>query len=143
MNAVTKLPSILPIIVAVWLGFFGRYSGDYGWARWALPAMLLYLALSFGFGIPFKSKRAYKQRKDLQRPCSFSIGSTGLYISSEGLAGTKPWTDYLKWKEGKTLFLVYLSDNLYQVIPKRFFASESDLNAFREVLSQEIPRREA
>jgi YcxB-like protein len=134
---------VLLALLAVWLSFFGAHAESSGWAKWVLPSALLYLALAFGVGIPYKARRAYKQRKDLQRQCSFSWSNAGLYFSTEGMAGTKPWADYLKWKEGGEVILLYLSDNLYQAIPKRFFASESDLLEFREFLSQQVPRREA
>ena len=50
--------------------------------------------------------------------------------------------DRLSQVEGRTsAFLLYMSDNLYQVVPKRFFASDSDLRAFRELVGKRIARR--
>jgi hypothetical protein len=66
------------------------------------------------------------------------VSEAGLHFSTEGMAGTKPWTDYLRWKEGKDVILIYMSDDLYQMMPKRFFASDADLQAFREYLSQRV-----
>lgn len=134
---------MLLALVAVYLAFFGRPPESPGWSRWILVAALSCLVLMFGFGIPYISRRTYRQRKDLQRPCSFSPSDSGLCFSTEGASGIKPWTDYLKWKEGRDIFLLYLSDNLYQMIPKRFFESEDDLKAFREVIGKNIPRRAA
>jgi hypothetical protein len=134
---------ILLSLVAVYLAFFGQYSAHPGWSRWILVAALLYLALALGLGIPYRSHRTYQQRKDLQRPCSFSPSDSGLLFSTEGASGTKPWSDYLKWKEGRDTILLYMSDNLYQMIPKRFFASEKDLEMFRELLHQKFQRHVA
>jgi hypothetical protein len=116
---------------------------DARWVAWFLPLTFLYIVLAYGFGIPYKARRAYKQRKDLQRPISFTATESGLSFATEGSSGVKPWADFHKWKEGKSTLLLYLSDNLYQAVPKRFFASERELDAFREVVSQRIARRVA
>jgi len=79
----------------------------------------------------------------LQRPCTFYAQEEGLQFSTEGISGTKAWSDYVKWKEGGSGFLIYMSDNLYQVVPKRFLGSESDVNAFRELLRSKVARRDA
>jgi hypothetical protein len=34
-----------------------------------------------------------------------------------------------------------MSDNVYQVIPKRFLQSEDDARAFREIFERKIARR--
>lgn len=128
-------------LLSSWMLFFTSIARGAEWTRWVIPGGLLYLGLTFGVGIPYKCRRAYKQRKDLQRLCNYSASDAGLAFSSEGVAGTKPWTDYLKWKEGSKVFLIYMSDQLYQVMPKRFFSSESDVDAFRELLSRKIQRR--
>lgn len=52
----------------------------------------------------------------------------------------KPWSDYLRWKEGGKCFLLYMSDNLFQIVPKRFFHSDSDIDTFREMLTMRIGR---
>jgi MFS family permease len=125
---------------AIWAAFFGRFTNHQAWQGWAFVGVLVYLIAAFGVGIPYKCRRAYRQRKDLQRECSFAATDQGVGFSSDAMSGTKPWADYLKWKEGKRLFLLYMSDNLYQVIPKRFFASESEVDSFRETLRANISR---
>jgi hypothetical protein len=114
-----------------------------GWGRWAFLTLVVYVIASFGIGIPYRSRRSYKQRKDLQRECTFDPSESGLGFRAENVQAVKPWSDYLKWKEGRSLFLIYMSDNLYQVIPKRFFASEGEVGAFRELVKAKVARYEA
>ena len=90
------------------------------------------------FIVPYKCRRAYAQRKDLQRECTFLPSEEGLAFKSADTEGEKRWSDYLKWKEGKSVFLLYMSDNLYQLVPKRFFASEADIERFRDILTRKI-----
>jgi len=136
------------ILLALALGltsitFVNGNPHEAGWERWVVPGFLLYFALAFGVGIPYKCRRAYQQRKDLQRPCTFCAQEEGLQFSTEGISGTKAWSDYVKWKEGRSSFLIYMSDNLYQVMPKRFLGSDTEVGAFRELLQRKVARREA
>jgi hypothetical protein len=137
---------IILVALGVGLALVMLVSGnpqETNWATFIVPGVLLYFALIFGLGIPYKCRRAFSQRKDLQRPCTFHTEEKGLRFSTEGISGTKAWSDYFKWKEGKNCFLIYMSDNMYQVIPKRFLESESEVRTFREILQRNVARREA
>ncbi len=100
-------------------------------------------AITVLFWVPYKCRRAYEQRKDLHRECTFTPSDEGLSFKSVDVEGKKAWSDYLKWKEGKSVFLLYMSDNLYQLVPKRFFATGADIDAFRDTLSRRVKRSEA
>jgi len=91
-------------------------------------------ALAFGVQVPYRGRKTYRQRKDLQRECSFLADGSRLILTTEGAVIETLWSDYLKWKEGKAGFLLYMSDNMYRPIPKRFFASEADIAKFREMV---------
>lgn len=132
---------VLILLWAAWAEFYGPRAQPDGWMRWIIPGGALYFAFALGVLLPIKSRRTYEQRKDLQRPCSFTASDAGLLFSAEGVAGLKPWSDYLKWKEGDATLLLYMSDNMYQIIPKRFFTSTADLDAFRAMVSQKIANR--
>jgi hypothetical protein len=45
-----------------------------------------------------------------------------------------PWADYRKWTENGELFLLYQSDRLFQMMPKRAFASAEDMRELRDFL---------
>lgn len=133
---------LIPVLLwATWMEFYGPRAEAGGWMRWIIPGAALYIAFVLGILLPRKSRRVYEQRKDLQRPCSFSASDAGLLSSAEGVTGLKPWSDYLKWKESDSTLLLYMSDHMYQIIPKRFFASAADLDAFRSVVGQKIANR--
>jgi hypothetical protein len=127
---------------ALWLAFFGNGFDEPGWVRWAMLSVAVYSVLFFIFGIPYRVRRTYRQRKDLQRPCTYLPSEKGLGFETEGAQGTKAWSDYLKWKEGRSVFLLYMSDQMFHVIPKRFFSSVDELNAFRELLAERVAPRE-
>ena len=48
--------------------------------------------------------------------------------------------DIVKWREGKTSFLLYPSPRSFIVIPKRFFQNSADVDALRDILKAKIAR---
>lgn len=47
------------------------------------------------------------------------------------------WTDFLKYKVGKKMVLVYHSDALFQMFPKRWF-SEDEWQKFLDILREAL-----
>jgi hypothetical protein len=47
----------------------------------------------------------------------------------------------LKWKGDKRIFLLYESDVMYVMIPTRAFTSDEDIEWFRGLLSERVPKK--
>src|SRR5262249_856185 len=107
--AVVGILIIAAFFWSLWYAFFGAWSAELGWTRGVLLGALVYFVAFFGIALPLRIRRTYRQRKDLQRPCMFVPSESGLRVETEGVEGVKPWSDYLKWKEGKSTFLLYMS----------------------------------
>ena len=104
---------------------------------WLLAVPIALLAGS-AMWVPYRSVRSYRQRKNMQRELRIATSDRGLLGESETGHINAPWTDYLKWKEGDKVFLLYIADDAFQIIPKRFFQSETDVGLFRELLKAKI-----
>jgi hypothetical protein len=50
------------------------------------------------------------------------------------------WTGYSTVLEGETLFLLVYGKWLYVAIPKRVFASDEEIEGFRQMLERKIGR---
>ena len=120
--------------------FLGPFASDLPWAKWLYLASLAYFPILFAVVIPYRTRRSFRQRKDLHRESSFCASEDGVHVQSGDIQGLKPWSDYLKWKEGDKAFLLFMSDNMYQVVPKRFFDPESEVGGFRALLEKHVPR---
>jgi hypothetical protein len=129
---------VIVTMAALWLSFFGSYSNQAQTARWALLAFLGYLVFHWAFVLPNKWKRIYRQQKSLRMPYKLEISEEGISGKTENMQGTNPWSDYVRWKEGNGVFLLYWSDSLFQVIPLRFFATEEHIEAFRGLLREKV-----
>ena len=128
------LAIVVLFLVALWDNFTRGHRGDPGWQLYLALGASIYFALLFGLWLPYRIRRTFSQRKDLQRDCSFVATPEGLRFASEGVDGIKPWGDYLKWREGRSVLLLYISDGQYQLLPKRFFESDEALSGFRTLL---------
>jgi hypothetical protein len=49
-----------------------------------------------------------------------------------------PWNDVLKWRSNEKLVLVYPAANLFYLIPRHFFQSESDYCEFLALLNSKL-----
>jgi len=131
---------VVLLALAVWVIlriFLTSYHHPYSTGDWIFVTALSYLSLLPIFGW-YRSRKTYSQRKDLHREISFSVNENGLEVRSENAHAIKAWSDFHKWKEGKTMFLLYLSDNMFQLVPKHFFENETAVASFRAVLQAKI-----
>src|ERR1700754_1842440 len=125
-------------VLAMADSFLGRHPSLTSPMNWILPGALGYMAFSVFILIPRNVRRSYSQRKDLHHEISMVITNAGIESHTERGNSMKPWSDYLKWKEGKSVFLLYLSDQMFQMVPKRFFAAHEDIDVFRGMVRQSI-----
>jgi YcxB-like protein len=129
---------VLLLVLCAWALWYSFSVPALSTNAWFLVGCVVFLILLFALWLPYKSIRSYRQRKNLQRETYFVASDNGLMGQNENGYMTTPWGDYLKWKEGRGGFLLYVSDELFQVIPKRFFQSESETAAFREMLRAKV-----
>ena len=97
----------------------------------------LYLLMYFRVLIPLRAKKIFKQQKTLHDPFETEI-------SIEGIATTHPrgnfkmaWKDFHKYKVGRDLILVYQSDAIFHMFPKRWF-SDSEYAEFQQYLKEAL-----
>jgi len=108
---------------------------------WKLAGTVLLLIAGVGVVMPYLAVRDFRQRKDLQREMKMTPSGDGLKIETANGSMTRPWSDYLGWREGRRGFKLYISTSASQYIPKRFFEAECDIDAFRQLLSSHIAER--
>ena len=80
------------------------------------------------------AKRRYRQQRGLQRPYTVSWTSDAITFASEQGASTIPWADFHNLRETDNLFLLFLSDANFLIVPKRAFPDALLLDAFRDVV---------
>lgn len=106
-------------------------------------AVVAFLIIEYFIRLPYRARRIYRQQKLLQITRTIRINPDSLETKSELGSSTVPWNMFAHWKENKKLILVYQSDVLFHMFPKRVFTSESDYNEFRNILTKHLgkPKR--
>jgi hypothetical protein len=131
---------ILLLAAAVWALWFSFSLPNLRSNGWLLIGSLALVA-AFGLWLPYRTVRTYRQRRGMQRQLRMTPSESGLLAENETGKATVPWSDFIKWKEGNGAFLLYVSDDMFHIVPKHFFQSEADVGAFREILAAKVGKR--
>lgn len=129
-------------ISAVTLGIFGLVALVAGSTNIAAV-----FALCVGLGVsiaenffsyvqlPRRIRRIHAQRKDLRTQFIYSWDDQHIYINAEDATTSTrtPWNHYMKVKENKHMFLLYRSDDLFEILPKAWFPNAEQIDEFRRL----------
>jgi YcxB-like protein len=121
-----------------WVLLFGEMADYLGPRRWLVLGWIVFLALwliSFG---PRKWRQNYEQRKDFHGGVTLNASEAGIESRTSLGHAISPWSHFRKWKKGKDVFLLYFSNSMFLLIPKRFFQSDDSINEFRALLSSKV-----
>lgn len=112
-------------------------SGAITWTPFAILGGLAYFAIIYGVILPLRIKKIYRQQKSLQEPYESELtDKTYASVSVHG-AATMPWNMFHKYKMNKDTILVYQSDAIYHIFPKRWFTEEQFAD-FQEILHRHL-----
>jgi hypothetical protein len=91
--------------------------------------------------IATRARRVFQQQKALQRPYRVSWSVQGVTIASdEGLTSTD-WCDFHRYIEREDQFLLFLSDALFLMFPKRAFPNTDSSRQFGELVRARVASR--
>ncbi|MGC1376765.1 MAG: YcxB family protein [Anaerolineales bacterium] len=103
-----------------------------------LPALglpIVFLLYRYVF-LPRQIKKLFTQQKELSLPFELEITETGLLTSNELGNSTRPWGNFAKWKENEKLLLLYHSDIMFSIIPKRIFSEPQQVETVKAFLQK-------
>ncbi|HEY8699113.1 MAG TPA: YcxB family protein [Rhizomicrobium sp.] len=120
-NGIVYFDSDVLLPVAIYIGF-----------------VTLVFAGSRYFYLPRRTRRLYWQQKSMQRPFAMSWDEGFVSLQSEEYSARSPWSDYSKWREGEQIFMLYLSDIMFRIVPKRAFQDANEIPEFRDLLRRKI-----
>jgi hypothetical protein len=86
-------------------------------------------------GLPNKVRKLYDQFKGITEPATISWDSEWIEGRGERGHGKRKWKEYLRLKENDDVFLLYVTDQLWDAVPKRCFANQAQIEEFRRYAS--------
>ena len=69
-------------------------------------------------------KKIFAQQKELHLPFKIQISETGVYFENSLSQTTRPWNMFTKWKEDQKIMVLYHSDLMFSMLPKRLLTTE-------------------
>ncbi len=111
---------------------YGVGGAAYFWLIWALCLVLGY------FLMPRRSLKLFRQTPNRDRPITFRWSEAG--IEEEAANGTArySWSDFYRWRDGRSAVLLYRNDNLFHFLPHRVLAG-GQLDEIRGLLERHCP----
>jgi YcxB-like protein len=73
----------------------------------------------------------YAQYKGIRSPITYQWDSERLRAQSATGSGERKWTDYAKVREDDKVLFLYITDYLFEVVPKPWFTDAEKLEEFR------------
>lgn len=74
--------------------------------------------------VPITARRTFHQQRSLQGELGYRWSAGGLGIDTEYADFDMPWTHFQRWAEDGRSILLFESDRLYRVIPKRVLTAD-------------------
>jgi len=99
-----------------------------------IGATILIFSVSQWAYLVHRLRKAWNQMD----PVELLVSEAGIVATARGVRSSLEWSRYLRMKEAKNYFLLYTSPDLYNIVPKRGFASEEDIDRFRQLATQSI-----
>jgi hypothetical protein len=79
-------------------------------------------------------RRAWESQPHLALPRAMKISDAGLSFEDEMQSVSYRWPAFMKTLETANLFLLYISKISFEIVPKRNFADQQQVDQFRQVL---------
>jgi hypothetical protein len=86
--------------------------------------------------LPNQVKKIFAQQKELSSPFEIEFTDTEMIMSNEFGNSTRPWKNFIKRKENNELIIMYLSDVMYIIIPKRIFTDSQQIETIKSYLEK-------
>lgn len=111
------------------------YDRDFG----LLLSICCCIGLAAGaLGIYFQSSRAFSGLRDFQKQFSYTFSDTGYDTTNAEANSSGSWNNILRAIESQHSFNLFIHKNFFLLVPKRCFASPTDIQRFRDLLRRNL-----
>ncbi len=121
-----------------WFIFLALFSAIFTpkvWLNYTLP---LVLAAAYLYLYYFAHRIAYRKNAGLFSDIAVDIAADGVHIVTPHSESTVPWSRYRSWLESKKVFLLYMGERTFNIIPKRVLTPEQQ-DGLRKLLQENVP----
>lgn len=138
---VAVLGWLIAALVLLVLGLSTRAAlqGRAQWDNLLSALAIAFLLTWYWLYLPWRVRRLYRQQRSLHEAFTVVLDAdAGLRFESARGQGLLPWSHIGRWRESRSLFVLYESDALVHILPKRFFDETLSEDRLREALRQRV-----
>jgi hypothetical protein len=88
-------------------------------------------------------RSAWAAQPHLALPQTLEATDERILLSDPTSAHDYRWSAFTKWRESNELFLIYISEMFFHMVPKRAFETPAELEAFRQLLEGHVHSADA
>ncbi len=92
------------------------------------------------FARRISAARYFKKNPSLRKEYKAQFDEDGVEWWSEDLHTKSGWSNFLRWQESKSVFLLYPTTRIFNIIPKRAFAP-GEVEQFHALLTRKFPKK--
>ena len=107
----------------------------------AILAYAIYVLLSVGGAFRRRLKRFYDRTPSISEHMAAHFDDRGARWVNPVTESSTLWPAFTNWHETARSFLLFRGPDAPSIVPKRAFADESQVTAFRAVLAERVGRR--
>jgi hypothetical protein len=143
--------NIARVLLYILLGILLLSTGYLGWATesWSpiisvaffMGVVVAMISLFFVIYIPNRAKKIFDQQKELHLPFKMRFGEDGLHFENSIGQATRPWEMFVKWKEDKNILMLYHSDVMFSMLPKRLMNDETIVFVRDQLKKKNVPEK--
>ena len=78
----------------------------------------------------------FQSQKEFHSPMEFEFTDVGIRIDSIFSTSNIPWTEIIKFKENKDMFLLYYTANCFYILPKRLICDLKQVEYINSCITQ-------
>jgi hypothetical protein len=132
---------LIIIVPTIWLTMFGAGANPFEaksndplivMSLFGILPILMTISLYFGVW-----RQAVKTAEITERTI-FIFSDQGLKTETETYSSNMKWNRFSKVKETKTDFIFYPQENVFFVIPKRFYQNSIQIDTFKRLVSDKL-----
>jgi hypothetical protein len=84
------------------------------------------------------ARRLFRESKSLHEPYDVTWDERGTNLTATNWSTKTAWSDYLKYRDSKNYFLLYVNRACFHIIPKRAFSDDNSLEQFERAVRTNI-----
>jgi YcxB-like protein len=115
-----------------WKGLAGAF------VAWTALVIIVYTIT--WFLMPRRARHAFAQQKAFHAEYDLKWDAQTMELKTAKGSYNCPWSDFVRWAESKTTFLIYQSDTMFNFAPKRAFADGQAEDFRAKLIAANLPK---